>query len=64
MSITIKAARVNAGFTQLDVAKELRKNKQTIANYENYVTKVPIEIALSMSKLFGLSVDDIKWSLD
>ena len=64
MSITIKAARVNAGFTQLDVAKALSKNKQTIANYENYVTEIPIGVALEMAKLFGMSVDDIKWAAD
>lgn len=34
MKITLKAARVNAGLTQLEVAKKLRKNKQTIVNWE------------------------------
>lgn len=61
MSIGIKAARVEAGLTQLEVAKALRKNKQTIANYENYVTKVPVEVAIAMANLFGMSVDDIRW---
>lgn len=34
MQITLKAARVNAGFTQEEVAKRLKKNKQTIVNWE------------------------------
>ena len=34
MKISLKAARVNAGLTQSEVAKKLRKNKQTIVNWE------------------------------
>lgn len=64
MAISIRAARVNAGLTQTEVAKSLGKSKGTIASYENYVSKVPITVALAMAKLFGMSVDDIIWSQD
>ena len=43
MQISLKAARVNAGFTQSYVAKKLKKNKQTIVNCEN--GKTPIDMA-------------------
>lgn len=43
MQISLKAARVNAGFTQSYVAKKLKKNKQTIVNWEN--GKTPIDMA-------------------
>ena len=34
MQITLKAARVNAGYTQEQIARKLRKSKQTIVNWE------------------------------
>ena len=40
MKITLRAARVNANFTQAKVAKILQKNKQTIVNWENGNTKI------------------------
>ena len=64
MAISIKAARVNAGLTQVELAELLKKSKSTIINYESYSTNVPINVALEMAKLFGLSVNEIKWSED
>ena len=64
MAISIKAARVNAELTQEQVAKKLRKSKSTIVNYETYTTPVPIDVALEMAELFGMSVNDIKWTQD
>ncbi len=34
MQITLKAARVNAGYTQEQIARKLNKSKQTIVNWE------------------------------
>lgn len=64
MAISIKAARVNAGYTQTEVANSVGKTKNTIVNYENYTSKVPIDVALAMAKLFNMSVDDIIWTQD
>lgn len=62
MKISIKAARVNAGLTQMDVAKELGKSKNTIVSYESYTTCPDINTAKEMAKLFNMSVNDILWS--
>ena len=35
LKISLKAARANANLTQADVAKALRKSKQTVVNWEN-----------------------------
>ena len=59
MKITLKAARVNAGLTQDEVAKILKKSKNTIVNYENGKSSPGIEIGKALAKLYGLSVDDI-----
>ena len=35
IKLTLKAARVNAGFKQIDLAKLMEKNVSTIINWEN-----------------------------
>lgn len=59
MAITPKAARVNAGLNQVEAAKALRINKNTLANYENYKTIPDIETAKRMAELYGCTVNDI-----
>lgn len=61
MAITIKAARVNVGLTQEEVAKALKKSKNTIVSYEAYTSSPDINVALAMAKLFDRPVDDIIW---
>lgn len=59
MAIHLKAARVNAGYTQAEASKILNISKNTLVNYERYRTKPDIEIAQKMAALYGLSVNDI-----
>ena len=59
MAIHIKAARVNAGFTQSEAAKRLGISKNTLVNYELYRSKPDIETAVKMAELYGMSVDNI-----
>jgi DNA-binding XRE family transcriptional regulator len=61
MPISIKAARVNAGLTQEEVAKALKKSKNTIVSYEAYTSSPDMNVGLAMAKLFNMSVDDIIW---
>lgn len=62
MAIHLKAARVNAGFTQSQVAEKLGKSKNTIVNYERYRVKPDIATAQKLASLYGLTVDNIIWS--
>ena len=59
MKITLKAARVNVGLTQEDVAKKLNKSENTIVNYENGKSTPDIETGKALAALYGLSVDDL-----
>ena len=59
MAIHLKAARVNAGLTQEEVAKFLNISRNTITSYEAYRSKPDIETAQKMAALYGMSVDDI-----
>lgn len=61
MAISIKAARVNAGLTQNEVAKAIGKSKTTIVSYESYTTIPDIQTAQAMATLFKMPVDDIRW---
>ena len=59
MKITVKAARVNAGLTQEEVAKKVKKSKNTIANYESGKSSPDIETGKALAALYGCSVDDL-----
>ena len=59
MKITLRAARVNAGLTQDEVARKLEKNKNTILNYEKGRSVPDIETGKALARIYGLSVDDI-----
>ena len=62
MALHLRAARVNAGYTQEAAANALGLSKGTIASYEAYKTIPDIETAKKIAKLYGMSVDAIKWS--
>ena len=59
MELTMKAARVNAGYTQKNAAKLLNISKTTLSSYENYKTIPDIRTSEKMAKLYRLSVDNI-----
>ena len=62
MAILLKAARINAEKTQEEAAVYVGKTKQTIANYESYVSIPDIETAKKLAEFYGLTVNDIVWS--
>lgn len=62
MAISIKAARLIAGFTQKEVGDHVGKSKNTIASYESYATQPDIQTAQAMAKMFNLTLDDIVWT--
>jgi len=57
--ITLTAARVNAGFSLDDVAKELQKNKGTIINWEKGRTPMKISDFDNLCKLYKVPKDNI-----
>ena len=62
MSISVAAARVNAGMTQAEVAKALNISKNTYCNYEKGVTSPTIHMAEEIANLFGMTLDQIDFS--
>lgn len=61
-AISLAAARVDAGLTQLFVANRLGVSKNTVVNYEKYRTIVDMETAKVLAALYGRTVDEIRWS--
>lgn len=55
----LKAARVNAGLTQKQVAEMLNISKNTVINYEKYRTTPDVETSKTLAALYGLTVNDI-----
>ncbi len=61
MAMSLKALRINAGLSRLEVVEATNIPENTLANYENFVTRVPIERAIILANFYRCSVDDIKW---
>ncbi len=59
MPISLKAARINADFTQKAAAERLNISKNTLASYESYRTIPDIATAKKIANLYRLSVNDI-----
>ena len=59
LKISLKAAQANANLTQADVAKALRKSKQTVVNWENGKTEIDLGNLQALCDLYSLTVDDI-----
>ena len=60
MKITLKAARVNAGLTQKQVAKALGKNDMTIASWEKGRTVPDVVTLYELCELYKMPMDNIR----
>lgn len=52
MQISLKAARVNAGFNQNEVAERLNRTKETISNWENGRVSMRAEDFKALCRLY------------
>lgn len=59
LKISLRAARVNAGMTQEEVAKVVGKGKQTIVNWENGKTAIPAVELQKLCNLYKMPLDYI-----
>lgn len=59
LQITLAAARVNAGMTQDDVAKEMHVGKQTVVNWEKGLSEPKISQGRMLSEMFNMPLDRI-----
>lgn len=59
LRITLEAARVNAGYTQKEVAKMLNISNKTIGNWENGISTPTVVQANRLCSLYGIPYDNI-----
>lgn len=59
LQINLAAARVNAGMTQEDVAREMHISKQTIVNWEKGKVLPRFAQLEMLCKIYGISSDYI-----
>ena len=59
LQISLKAARVNAGLTQAEVAEKLGKSPNTIILWENGIISPDRANFYLLAKTYGLPVDNI-----
>lgn len=59
--ITLKAARINAGLTQKELAEKVGKSETTIVKWENDQTgkKISIENLEKLCKILNIGFNDI-----
>lgn len=57
MNISLKAARVNAGMTQDEVAKQLNRNVMTISNWETGKTSPSWKDLVQLSELYRVETN-------
>ena len=59
MKITLKAARVNAGYSQESLAKQIGVSKSTVSRWEVGVLPIPNEKLLEICEICGLEKESI-----
>ncbi|HZK41846.1 MAG TPA: helix-turn-helix transcriptional regulator [Clostridia bacterium] len=59
-TISLAAARVNAGLTQREAAEKLGTNQRYIGLYENRKIPIPQNVLRQLAKLYGIRVGQIK----
>lgn len=57
--ISLAAARVNAGMTQEEVAKEMHISRASLVNWENGKTKLSVPTFKALCNLYGVPEDKI-----
>lgn len=59
IKITLKQARVGKGLTQEQAADAVGVHQNTISNWEDKPSSVPISKAYALAKLYAVSLDDL-----
>jgi transcriptional regulator with XRE-family HTH domain len=59
LQITLRAARVNCGFTLREVAQQTKRSVDTIIKYEKNSTDIPHDLMSTLLELYSVSIDYI-----
>lgn len=59
MAITLKSARINAGFSRTDAAKKLGISVSTLYNYEKGIRFPNVKIIRQIEAIYGVNYNNI-----
>lgn len=59
LKISLAAARVNAGYTQDDVAREFKVSKRTIVNWESGKVIPSLFVMTALSEFYHIPIENI-----
>ena len=59
IEISLRSARVNAGFTIKEVAKLVGLHHETLSKYENDSSDIPISLLNELSEMYQMPMDNI-----
>lgn len=57
--MTLKAARVNKGYTQEQAAELLRVSKDVVSNWERFITYPDVKDVKKIEQVYDVSYNDI-----
>ena len=61
VKISLRAARINAGYSQKEAAALLRISNKTLGNWENGITFPPVDKIPLICDLYGVSYDNLNF---
>lgn len=61
VKMSIRAARVNKGYSQKEAADRLGVSNKTLGNWENGITFPPADKILAICDLYGVSYDNLNF---
>lgn len=59
MRLTLKAARINSGLSQKEVAEKLGISRDSLRFYEKYKKSPKIDLAIKMAQLYNCTLSDL-----
>jgi transcriptional regulator with XRE-family HTH domain len=59
IKITLKAARINAGYTLKSAAEKFGVHHETVSNYEHDSTNVPRSFFIKLPEVYGIPTENI-----
>lgn len=61
VKISLRAARINAGYSQKEAALRIGVSNKTLGNWENGITFPPADRISAICELYGVSYDNLNF---
>lgn len=62
MAITLKSARVNAGYTQTEAAKKIGISPDTLSKYERGLSYPDVPVLKRIEEVYGIPYSELRFN--